>query len=57
MSLEEIEKEHIIKILLDSNWRISGEGAAAEKLDMKVSTLRSRMKKLNINRPSVKDSD
>jgi PAS domain S-box-containing protein len=57
LSLEEMEREHIIKVLLDSNWQISGEGAAAEKLDMKVSTLRSRMKKLNITRPSMKDFD
>ena len=57
LSLEEMEKEHIIKVLQDSNWQISGEGAAAEKLVMKVSTLRSRMKKLNIARPSSKDLD
>ncbi len=56
-SLEEMEKEHIIKVLLESNWQISGEGAAAEKLVMKVSTLRSRMKKLNITRPAFKDAD
>ena len=45
-SLEELEKEHILKVLQESRWRISGEGSASEKLVMNPSTLRSRMKKL-----------
>jgi formate hydrogenlyase transcriptional activator len=53
-SLELIEKEHILKILADSNWRINGERGAADILALHPSTLRSRMKKLNIYR-SVKE--
>ena len=49
-SLEELEKAHILKVLVESNWRISGEGGAAERLDINPSTLRSRIKKLNILR-------
>jgi chemotaxis protein methyltransferase CheR len=49
-SLEIIEKEHILKVLTDSNWRINGEHGAADILAMHPSTLRSRMKKLNIFR-------
>jgi PAS domain S-box-containing protein len=49
-SLEELEKDHIIKVLQESHWRISGEGSASEKLIINPSTLRSRMKKLNIRR-------
>ncbi len=49
-SLEELEKDHIIKVLQESHWRISGEGSASEKLIINPSTLRSRMKKLNITR-------
>jgi formate hydrogenlyase transcriptional activator len=49
-SLEQIEKEYILKVLQESQWRISGEQGAAEKLVMHPNTLRSRMKKLNINR-------
>ncbi len=49
-SLEEMEKDHILKVLQESNWRISGEGSASEKLVINPSTLRSRMKKLNIRR-------
>lgn len=49
-SLELIEKEHILKVLTGSNWRINGEHGAADILAMHPSTLRSRMKKLNIFR-------
>ena len=49
-SLEDIESEHIIKLLVECNWKISGENGAAEKLGMHPNTLRSRMKKLNITR-------
>jgi transcriptional regulator with GAF, ATPase, and Fis domain len=52
--LEEIERQHIIKIMEASHWKINGENGAAEKLDMHPNTLRSKMKKLGINRP-VKD--
>jgi formate hydrogenlyase transcriptional activator len=51
-SLEGIEKEHILKVLEESSWRINGEGGAAELLAMHPNTLRSRMKKLNIVRRS-----
>ena len=53
-SLEHIERQHIIKIMESSNWKINGENGAAEKLEMHPNTLRSKMKRLGINRP-VKD--
>jgi formate hydrogenlyase transcriptional activator len=49
-SLENIEKEHILKILNECAWRIEGPGGAAELLTIHPSTLRSRMKKLKIAR-------
>jgi PAS domain S-box-containing protein len=49
-SLELIERDHILKVLIESNWRINGENGAADLLAMHPSTLRSRMKKLNITR-------
>lgn len=49
--MSEIEKAHIIKILNQCNWRIHGENGAAEILDINPSTLRSRMKKLDIQNP------
>jgi PAS domain S-box-containing protein len=49
LRLSEVEKAHIIKILDQCNWQIHGEKGAAEILDINPSTLRSRMKKLNIH--------
>jgi PAS domain S-box-containing protein len=55
-SLEIVEKEHILKVLIDNNWRINGEHGAADVLAMHPSTLRSRMKKLNIFRTARESS-
>lgn len=51
VSLEEMEKQYILKILEQTHWRISGEKGAARILEMKPTTLNSRMKKLGIARP------
>ena len=48
--LAAIEKAYIIEILNDCNWRIGGEHGAAKILALPDSTLRSRMKKLQISR-------
>lgn len=50
--LKTVEREHIIAILNDVDWKISGDAGAAAKLGMPPSTLRSKMKKLEIRRPS-----
>ena len=50
LSLEKIEREHILRILNECNWKINGNNGAAEKLSMHPNTLRSRMKKLNLTR-------
>ncbi len=50
-TLAEVEKRHIIKVLKQTKWRISGTNGAAATLDLPPSTLRSRMKKLSIERP------
>jgi PAS domain S-box-containing protein len=49
-SLASIEKHHIQSVLEKTNWKVSGEGGAAEILDMHPNTLRSRMEKLAIKR-------
>lgn len=49
--LEEIEREHILRILDKTGWKIAGPGGAAEILDMNPSTLRSRIHKLGISKP------
>jgi transcriptional regulator with GAF, ATPase, and Fis domain len=50
-TLEEAERDHILQVLEATNWRVRGNGGAAEILDINPSTLRSRMKKLGIERP------
>ncbi len=51
MSLDEVQSNHIIKMLNLTNWKISGKDGAAELLGLKVSTLRDRMSKLGIKPP------
>ena len=46
--LSDVEKAHITKILEQCHWRIHGEDGAADLLDINPSTLRSRMKKLDV---------
>jgi formate hydrogenlyase transcriptional activator len=48
--LQEVERSHILMILVETGWRIRGKTGAAEVLGLKPSTLESRMKKLNISR-------
>jgi formate hydrogenlyase transcriptional activator len=50
-SLEQVERDHILKALRDSNWIIGGRHGAAARLDMKRTTLQSKMQKLGIARP------
>jgi chemotaxis protein methyltransferase CheR len=49
-TLEELEKNHIIKVLEKTHWKISGPGGAATILKINPETLRSRMRKLRIKR-------
>jgi formate hydrogenlyase transcriptional activator len=49
--LDEVEREHILRVLGRCDWRINGEGNAAAVLGLQPSTLRSRMQKLGIRRP------
>ena len=49
-TLEQAEREHILKALRESEWIIGGPVGAAAKLGMKRTTLQSRMQKLGISR-------
>ncbi len=51
ISLREIERHHIIEVLKATRWRVRGKDGAAQILDLKPTTLESRMKKLEIRRP------
>jgi transcriptional regulator with GAF, ATPase, and Fis domain len=48
--LDSVERDHIVGVLDQCDWKIQGTGNAAERLGLKPSTLRGRMKKLGIER-------
>jgi len=49
-TLKAVERDHIIHVLERMRWKVSGKNSAAEILGLERSTLRARMKKLNIQR-------
>jgi formate hydrogenlyase transcriptional activator len=50
-TLEDTERQHILRALRQTEWRIAGPKGAAAILDMKRTTLQARMRKLGIRRP------
>ncbi|OEU50648.1 MAG: hypothetical protein BA862_13965 [Desulfobulbaceae bacterium S3730MH12] len=50
--LQSVERDHIQEVLNQTNWKIEGPGGAASILNVHPSTLRFRLKKLDIKRPS-----
>ena len=51
-TLEAVERHHITSMLERSNWQISGTSGAACLLGLKPTTLRSKMDRLGIQKPS-----
>jgi formate hydrogenlyase transcriptional activator len=51
-TLEDVEREHVLAVLEETGWRVSGARGAATILGLKRTTLEARMKKLDIARPS-----
>ena len=51
-TLQAVERDHILRILASTSWRIEGPRGAARALGLKPSTLRSRLQKLSIRRAS-----
>ena len=51
LTLKNVQIEHILATLQDTNWRIRGAGGAAERLGLKPTTLETRMAKLGVSRP------
>ena len=51
-TLANAEREHIVRVLSETNWVIGGPTGAASRLGMKRTTLQSRMIKLGITRPN-----
>ncbi len=50
-SLEHVERDYIKRVLEQTGWKVSGKDSAAEILGLDRSTLRARMRKLNIRKP------
>jgi formate hydrogenlyase transcriptional activator len=50
-TLEEADRQHILRALKQTQWRIAGPKGAAVLLGMKRTTLQARMRKLGIRRP------
>jgi formate hydrogenlyase transcriptional activator len=50
-TLEDAERQHILRALRQTEWRIAGGKGAAAILGMKRTTLQARMRKLGIRRP------
>ena len=51
LSLEDVERAHLLKVLEQTHWTIEGKSGAATLLGLTPSTLRYRMQKLGIVRP------
>jgi len=52
-TLEEVEREHILSVLKETNWVIGGQEGAARRLGINRTTLTFRMRKLGIVRPGL----
>jgi|SRR5579883_530818 formate hydrogenlyase transcriptional activator len=50
-TLQDAERQHILRALRQAQWRVSGPRGAATLLGMKRTTLQARMRKLGIKRP------
>ena len=50
-TLDETQRQHILRVLRQTEWRIAGPQGAAAILGMKRTTLQARMRKLGIKRP------
>jgi formate hydrogenlyase transcriptional activator len=51
ITLENVERDHILKVLDDAKWVIGGPTGAAARLGLNRTTLNHRMRKLGIMRP------
>lgn len=51
--LEELERDHIVRVLEATNWIVGGRNGAAERLGMKRTSLVYKMRRLGIGRPAT----
>lgn len=50
-TMQDVEIDHITRVLEQTNWKVSGKDGAADILGLKRNTLLARMKKLGIHKP------
>ena len=50
-TLEQVEREHILRVLRQTEWVIGGPNGAASRLGLNRTTLNNRLRKLGISRP------
>jgi PAS domain S-box-containing protein len=50
-TLGDVEHDHIVRVLEQTNWKVSGKNGAAKILGLNRSTLRARIRKLGIHQP------
>jgi transcriptional regulator with GAF, ATPase, and Fis domain len=53
-TLQETERDHILKTLEKTNWIVGGPAGAAQLLGLNRTTLLARMKKLGIEKPTAR---
>jgi formate hydrogenlyase transcriptional activator len=51
VNMADVAKEHMLRVLESSHWRVRGSGGAAERLGLRPTTLETRMAKLGLTRP------
>jgi formate hydrogenlyase transcriptional activator len=56
VNLGDLQRAHIMEVLERTKWRIYGDQGAAHLLGLNPETLRSRLRKLGIRRPSPRSS-
>lgn len=54
-SLEQAERQHILRVLRETGGKIAGRGGAANRLGLKRTTLQSKMQRLGITRREYTD--
>jgi transcriptional regulator with GAF, ATPase, and Fis domain len=50
------ERDNLLSVLQEANWKIKGADGAAELLGVKPTTLLARMKKWGLKKPAVETS-
>jgi formate hydrogenlyase transcriptional activator len=51
ITMEAVEREHVLRVLRETNWVIGGPTGAAARLGLNRTTLNNRLRKLGISRP------